>query len=458
MRPLQLLLSFLPPDLSPAYLLALAPAVLQTVGLAFGAMFLAFCVSLPLGVIAALRLPSARILLAVLGAVRAIPDLTLAILSVVLLGLGPGAGLVALALYYTAGVAKMFAEILSTAPEAPQRALRAAGASRLQTALFGLVPLKRADLIGYAAYEFECALRASVVVGAVGGGGLGSELLGSLAALDYGRATTQILLLVLLAAAFDAGAARVRRDPRWLLALAPLGLAAVIAYAPRMFALGHALEVFARMWPPALPARAWAELPQRIGETLWMAGAGSGGAVAVALIAAPTSARNIAPAWVAWPIRRLMELMRAVPEVVWGLVLISTAGVGPAAGAWAMGIHSAGCLTRLFADALENAPVAPQRALTAAGASPLGVFAYGAAPLAAGPMAAHALFRFEWNLRIATVLGVIGAGGVGQALYEAQQLFFYRQMLAYILLTWLIIAAFDRLSRTLRRRQPGLGV
>jgi len=154
MRPLELLLDFLPPDLSPAYLLALAPAVLQTIGLAVGAMFLAFCASLPLGVVAALRLPGARALLAALGALRAIPDLTLAVLFVVLLGLGPGAGLFALALYYAAGVAKMFADILRTAPEAPLRALRTAGASRVQVALFGLLPLKRSDLISYASYEF----------------------------------------------------------------------------------------------------------------------------------------------------------------------------------------------------------------------------------------------------------------------------------------------------------------
>jgi len=451
MRPLELLFGFLPPDLGPSYLLALAPAVLQTIGLAVGAMFLAFCVSLPLGIVAALRLPGARPLLAALGALRAIPDLTLAILFVVLLGLGPGAGLCALALYYAAGVAKMLAEILRTAPEAPLRALRAAGASRVQVALFGLLPLKRGDLISYASYEFECALRASVVVGAVGGGGLGSELVGSLAALDFHRATTQILILVLLAAAFDFGAAQVRRDPRWLLALMPIGLAATVAYAPRMFALGHALEVFGQMWPPEIPASAWAKLPRWVGETLWMAAAATAGAFAAALIAGAASARNLSPVWIAWPVRRFMELLRAVPEVVWGLVLIAVVGVGPVAGAWALGIHSAGCLARLFGDCLENAPVAPQQALASTGASRVSVFAYATAPLAAGPMAAHTLFRFEWNLRMATVLGVIGAGGVGQALYEAQQLFFYRQMLAYILLTWLIITVVDHVGQRLRR-------
>src|SRR3546814_582049 len=196
-----LLASFFPPVLTPSYLLALMPLVLETIGLTLGAMFIAFCVSLPLGIAAGLRLPGTRPLLAVLTALRSIPDLTLAILCVIVFGIGPGAGLVALALYYSAAVAKIFAEVLRTAPQAPLRALQASGASRLQIALFGLLPMKRADLLSFGAYEFECALRASTVIGAVGGDGLGGELLGSLAAMDFLRVTTQLIVLVIVVAA-----------------------------------------------------------------------------------------------------------------------------------------------------------------------------------------------------------------------------------------------------------------
>ena len=453
MSPLAFLAAFFPPDLRPSYLLALAPAVLETIGLSFGAMFLAFVISLPLGLFAALNLRGSRGLLLALGALRAIPDLTLAIVAVILFGIGPGAGLAALCVYYAAGMAKMFADLLRTAPQAPLAALRAAGASRVQTALFGLLPLKRDDLLAFGAYEFECALRASVIVGAVGGGGLGAELVGSLSAMDFPRVATQILVLVLLAAGFDALAVRLRRHPGWLMALAPLGLAAAVAYGPRLMSIGHAAQVLGEMWPPKLPPEAWAALPQRILETVWMAGAGTGGAVAAALVLGAAGARNLAPVWIAWPVRRLMEAARAVPEVVWGLLLITTSGIGPVAGAWALGVHSTGCLARLYADALENAPGAPQAAIAATGASRFKVFAFATAPLTLAPIAAHSLFRFEWNLRMATVLGVIGAGGVGQALYEAQQLFFYRQMLAYVLITAVLVALVDQASEALRRRR-----
>lgn len=146
-----------------------------------------------------------------------------------------------------------------------------------------------------------------------------------------------------------------------------------------------------------------------------------------------------------------MEVLRSVPEVVWGLLLITFIGVGPVAGAVALGVHSAGCLAKLFAESLENAPPEPQLAIAATGASPLAVAAYATTPLALGPIAVHSLFRLEWNLRMATVLGLIGAGGIGQALYDAQQLFFYRQMMAYIFVTWVLVAVFDRVSEVTRR-------
>lgn len=450
--PASLFLSFFPPYLSPAYLAALVPPVVDTIGMAFGAMFIAFCLSLPIAIACALRLPGSRVLLNILTAFRAIPELTLAILCVILFGIGPGAGLVALALYYAAAVAKMFDDILRTAPRRPLEALRATGASGLKVALFGLLPLTQADLLSYGAYEFESALRASIVVGAVGGGGLGSELVGSLAGLDFPRVTTQILVLVLVIAGFDWAAVRVRRHPHWLLVLFPAGLVAAIAYGPRLFAFNHALEVFGQMLPPQISAEGLSHLPRQLWETVWMAGAGTAGAVVAALVFGPASARNLAPGWLAFPVRRLMELLRTVPEVVWGLMLIAVIGVGPTAGAWALGLHSSGCLARLFAESLENAPKRPQAAIGQTGASPLQVFAWATTPLALGPIAAHSLFRLEWNMRMATVLGLIGAGGIGQALYDAQQLMFYRQMLTYILITWVLIAVLDRLSQSLRQK------
>jgi phosphonate transport system permease protein len=431
---LTLLGAFFPPVLTPAYLAALGGPVAETLGMTVGAMTLAFAVSLPLGVAAGLRLPGTRAILGTLTALRAIPDLTLAILCVIVLGVGPGAGLIALALYYAATVSKIFADILRTSPSGPVEALAGTGASRIQIALFGLIPAKLGDLLAYGAYEFESALRASIVVGAVGGGGIGAELVGS------------------LVAAVDRSAAWLRRHPRWLGALAPVGVVAVVVLAPRLLALRHGAKVFLDMVPPQMTAHDLGRLPRLIWETIWMACAGTAGAILAGALAGLLGARSLSPPWLAFVARRAMEALRTIPEVVWGLLLITAVGVGPVAGAFALGLHSTGSLARLFSDALDNAPRAPQAAIAQTGGSRLVVAAYATVPLALGPLAAHALFRLEWNLRMATVLGLIGAGGVGQALYEAQQLFFYRQMIAWLIVTWVLVGGVDLASDRLRRR------
>ncbi|HEX2944072.1 MAG TPA: ABC transporter permease subunit, partial [Rhodopila sp.] len=382
---------------------------------------------------------------------RAIPDLTLAIFCVVLFGLGPGAGMLALALFYTGAVAKVFGDLLRTVPRQPVQALQATGAGRIAIALFGLLPLASADLLTYGSYEFESAVRASVVVGAVGGGGLGSELVGTLASLDYQRTATIILILVLIVAAIDRLTVALRRRPRLLWLLLPVGLMSVWQYGPHLFAFSHAAHTFGAMLPPKLTTEDWARIPHLLAETLAMAAAGTALAVVPALPLGLASARNIAPAWFAVPVRRFLEALRAVPEVVWGLVLIAIAGVGPTAGALALALHSTGSLGRLYAESFENVPRAPVLALAGTGAGRVAIAGFATLPLALAPIAVHSLFRLEWNLRMAAVVGMIGAGGIGQALYDAQQMMFYPIMMGYLLVTMALVAGADALSLRSRR-------
>jgi phosphonate transport system permease protein len=131
---------------------------------------------------------------------------------------------------------------------------------------------------------------------------------------------------------------------------------------------------------------------------------------------------------------------------------VSLVGTGPEAGVIALGLHATGALGRLYAESFENIPTAPVHAISATGARSLSVAAFAYVPLALAPLSVHTLFRLEWNVRAATIVGVIGAGGIGQALFNAQQLFFYRQMTAYILLTWLLVALVDYASGRFRTR------
>lgn len=449
---LSILLGFFPPDLSLHYLVALIEPVLESIGMTAGAMLIAYLLSLPIGLYLGSKASGTGIVHAALSGARAIPDLTLAIFCVIFVGIGPAAGMIAMAIFYTAAVAKIFGDLFRTADNRPLEALRATGASPAQVAVFGLLPLKLRDLLTYGSYEFESAIRASVIVGAVGGGGLGAELVGTLNAFDFHRTTTLMLVLVIMVAAIDQITVRLRHNPVWLLFLVPAGAYALWFFAPEQASFVHAGKTIAAMFPPELGSSDWARVPRLLAETGAMAVFGTVFGIALALPLGLLSARNVAPSFLALPARRFLEALRAVPEVVWGLVLVAVAGIGPVAGIMALGLHSAGCLGRLFAESFENVRPAPVLAIASTGASGLAIASYATIPLAVAPLGVHALFRFEWNLRQATVVGMIGAGGIGQALFEAQQLFFYRQMIAYLLITWVIVLAVDRASGWTRKR------
>ncbi|HEY5226071.1 MAG TPA: phosphonate ABC transporter, permease protein PhnE, partial [Methylovirgula sp.] len=277
-----------------------------------------------------------------------------------------------------------------------------------------------------------------------------AELVGTLNSFDFHRTSTLILALILMVAAIDQITVRLRNRSGWLLALLPPTAFAFWYYLPEHSSLTHAVTTIATMFPPELDSAAWAKVPGLLAETAEMALLGTLLGIVLALPLGVLSARNVAAPYLAVPIRRCLEALRAVPEVVWGLVLVAIAGIGPNAGILALGLHSAGCLGRLFAESLENVRPAPVLAVASTGASALAVASYATVPLAFGPLGVHALFRLEWNLRQATVVGMIGAGGIGQALFDAQQLFFYQQMMAYLLITWIIVLAVDRASEWTR--------
>jgi phosphonate transport system permease protein len=444
--------NFFPPDLSWHYLHYLGVPITQTIGMACAGMLLAIVFGTPLAVIVATNAPGARIVSAILAALRAIPDLTLAILAVVLLGLGPAAGIAALWIFYTAMIGKVFAELFLAAPSAPIDALRATGAPRACVAAFGMIPVMFGDLMTFGMYSFECAMRAAIIVGAVGGGGIGTELVGTINALDYHRVATLIIALVACIAAVDVFGIFARRYPQAVLLLVPAGVLTLWVDRPQIVAVAHALTTFGAMFPPQLSAADLSALPRLLLQTAEITVFGTALGAAIGFSLALIAARGIVPLAVVAVSRRVLDTLRAIPEVVWGLILVVSVGIGPVAGIFALGLHSGGVLGKLYSEAFENVDRSPVTSIRATGASTASTVAFAIVPLAFGPIAVNTLFRLEWNARAAAVVGMIGAGGIGQALFLAQQLFFYKTMMAYVAITWIIVLAFDLLGERLRGR------
>jgi phosphonate transport system permease protein len=146
-----------------------------------------------------------------------------------------------------------------------------------------------------------------------------------------------------------------------------------------------------------------------------------------------------------------LNVLRSIPELVWAVLMVLAAGIGPFAGTLALGLHTAGVLGRLFAEALENVVPQPTTALTESGAPPALAFVYGTWPMILPQVVAYSLYRWEMNIRMATVLGFVGAGGLGQLLYLTLSWFQMDRAATVIIAMLALVIVVDGLSAWLRR-------
>jgi len=185
-------------------------------------------------------------------------------------------------------------------------------------------------------------------------------------------------------------------------------------------------------------------------ETLSMSALGTllavGGGLALALPAAGRFGAVLRPA-----ARALLNVLRSIPELVWASLLLVAAGLGPFAGTLALAAHTSGVLGRLFADVLENTEPLPEQTLRTNGASAMAAFLYATLPQALPQMLSYTLYRWENNIRAAAVLGVVGAGGLGQMLKYHLSLFQMQSAATVVIAMLLLVAMVDAASFALRR-------
>ena len=209
----------------------------------------------------------------------------------------------------------------------------------------------------------------------------------------------------------------------------------------------------AEFFPPDLSRPFLAKVGWAALETLAMSALGTGlAAVAGLMLALPASRlfeghRALGRA----PTRLLLNALRSIPELVWAALLLISAGLGPMAGTLALAMHTSGVLGRLFAEAIENAPPGPAQALRTQGVGVLPVFLYATLPQVLPQLMSYTLYRWENNIRAATVLGVVGAGGLGQLLAFHMGLFQMGKTATILGAMLMGVALVDALSHMSRR-------
>jgi phosphonate transport system permease protein len=196
----------------------------------------------------------------------------------------------------------------------------------------------------------------------------------------------------------------------------------------------------------------WRPLVGQMWLTVQIALWGTFLAVFLAVPLSLMASRNLSPDWLVWPVRRVMDLLRSIPDLVIGTLFIVAVGLGPLAGVLAIALNTAGVLAKLFSEAVESIDKGPIEGVKATGAGRLHEIAWGVIPQVAPLWTSFALYRFESNSRAATVLGLIGAGGIGQALFESLQAFEYRTVSMIAIIIVVAVTLIDMLSQAMRKR------
>ena len=197
----------------------------------------------------------------------------------------------------------------------------------------------------------------------------------------------------------------------------------------------------------------WKRWLPMLWETILMAYTGTLLGAVAGLLLSFLAARNLTPhPALGAATRRLLELARTVPELVYALLFVIAFGLGPLAGVLALALHAAGALGKMSLELLEHVEPRPLEGMRASGANWFETMRFGAAPQILPGFLSYTLFRFELNVRASAVIGFVGVGGIGQELYVATRQFVYQDISAIILLLVAAVAILDQLSELARRR------
>ncbi len=213
---------------------------------------------------------------------------------------------------------------------------------------------------------------------------------------------------------------------------------------------GNMAQYAAGFFPPNF--RDWRVYLSETLVTLQIAIWGTALAVVCAVPCGLLSSANVAPWWIHQPMRRLMDAARAINEMVFAMLFVVAVGLGPFAGVLALWVHTTGILAKLFSEAVEASDPQPIEGIRSTGASALEEIVFGLIPQVLPLWISYSLYRFESNVRSATVVGMVGAGGIGMVLWEIIRGFYYAETCAVMIIIVLTVTLLDLLSAQIRKR------
>jgi phosphonate transport system permease protein len=495
----------------------LAWLIALTVGLVLTGTLLAAVLSVPIAYLAASNTTpgngwrAAARFAGVLA--RAVPDVVLAMVFVLMFSLGALPGILAIGIHSIGMISKMFADAIEQINEGPRLAIRAAGGTRMQEFFSGILPQVLPSWVATVLHRNDINLRGSVVLGYVGVAGLGLEMSYAFKSLDYGRGlgialvifvlcvVTEIISSVVRAAMLGktgdrgswadrlfgrrvnarriapsasppAGRVTWARSPQAALrrpwtaarvrnvAAGWLTAAVVVAGVWVCQINWHDFLTFwaklpavaVQFWPPTFGVYGADVMFEALRETVAIALAATLLALVPAVLLGSFAARNVAPnTGLRGTARLALVGIRGIPEIILAIVLIVITGLGMQAGTIALAVGGIGLLGKLLADSFEEVDRGPERALFAAGATRVQAYAGATVPQGAQAIIGHSFYLLDTNIRAATILGIVGGGGVGYYLLNASQGANYGMVTAIVLMILATVLIVEGIAMWMRK-------
>lgn len=488
--------------------------IVETLSIVFLATVVSVVLSIPLAVWAATPTapnPSVRyVSRAIIVLMRSIPDLVLAIIFMRMFGLGALGGILAMGLHSIGMVGKLYSDAIEELDDGPREAIESAGATRGQQMWSAITQPLMPQIIATALHRFDINLRTSVLLGYVGVGGLGMEIANSLRMMNYKRGMALALVVLLLCIAMEliSGALRAailtpsgktiskqtwadkifsrknseREDattsaapqtvlntvgltPPWstgriqrfggivLLIAFVVGASIVVKLSPQQFldGLKSIPDTAILFFPPSDGGMA-DDLFLALFDTLKIAFAATFIGAVLALPIGILAARNVvANRAVHSFFRILIVVVRGIPELILAIIFVVISGLGAVAGTLALSLGAVGLLSKLVADSLEETDTSVQEAIRTSGASEPQIFFSATLRQAAPAFVAHTLYLLDTNIRSATLLGVVGAGGIGFQLLNASRVNQFDVVTYILILMVAVVLVVEVLSLWLRK-------
>lgn len=476
--------------------------IFETLAIVFLATLLSVILSIPLSLAAARPTSQGKasqgIARALIVLARAIPDLVLAIIFLRMFGLGATAGIIAMGIHSVGMVAKLYADAIEELDDGPRESIESAGGNRAQQITAAIPQLLLPQVVATALHRFDINLRTSVLLGYVGVGGIGLAISESLSVLDYQRGMALALIVLVLCIIIELisggiraalmnsagasisggtwvdrmfnkgrklGANDIKLTPPWttarfkrFFAFALIGMFTIAALwrvdlslVPLWRGLLELPQTLALFFPPSSGGSMAALLDQLIVTLQISLAATLIGALLAIPIGILAASNVVANRFVHRIFRMLIVVVRGIPELILAIIFVVISGLGGVAGTLALAVGAVGLLSKLIADSLEETDTQVQDAMRAAGASEPQVFFAATMRQAAPAFVAHTMYLLDTNIRSATLLGVVGAGGIGFLLLNASRINQFDVVTMILILMVAVVLIVEGLSMWLRK-------